>query len=875
MPSRMNKLGTLSSQLDLDSLVYHSPSPYVILSPTYDILGANAAYLHLMGRFLEEIVGHNFFEVFPPDPNAPNTHSFDVLQASLARAVTTRQPDSIALVQYNISYPTPHGMIFEERYWSAIHTPVLDERGEVAFLFQNPTDITELVKLQHETSAKQVDVDNTGDQIAGTVFGHAKALATTAKLLESERARLLNLFKQAPGFVAIVLGSQHVIDMVNEAFYQLVGHRDIIGKPALEALPELQEQGYEFLLDQVFIGGDPFVGRQMKLMLQQQPGAPLKERYVDLVYQPFTDADDKIAGIFIQGQDVTEHKLAQDALALSNERWKLAVEGTGDGVWDWDMTTGEVMYSRRFREMFGYSEQEFPSRIEAWSSRIHPEDVQGAFAMIDSAACSREPASDEYRFLCQDGSWKWVRVRGVIVAYSDQGMPTRMTGTITDISEKREADERVWYQANFDTLTGLPNRRLFRDRLGQEIKKAHRSAHSLALMFLDLDRFKEVNDLHGHDAGDLLLVEAAKRLIQCVRATDTVARLGGDEFTVILTELADLSHVEDVAEKILNNLAKPFFLNQQTVCISGSVGITLFEADASTVEQLISNADQAMYAAKHAGRNQFRFFTSSMQEKAQHRLKMANDLRTALATSQMHVLYQPVVHLASGDIVKAEALLRWNHPIWGRVDPAQFIPIAEESGLINEIGDWVFKQAVQCSKHWQSDLGKQVQISINASPVQFQSTEQGFNWLKHLQMLDLLGSNVVVEITEGLLLNASSMVADKLFAYRDAGIQVAIDDFGTGYSSMQYLKKFHIDYLKIDQSFVQEMVHDASDQAIVKSIIAMAHELGLEVIAEGIETAEQREWLLEAGCDYGQGYLFSKPVTADVFEDLISKPMAH
>jgi len=350
-----------------------------------------------------------------------------------------------------------------------------------------------------------------------------------------------------------------------------------------------------------------------------------------------------------------------------------------------------------------------------------------------------------------------------------------------------------------------------------------------------------------------------------VRASDTVARLGGDEFTVILTELTDIAHIEDVAQKILQALAAPFFVNRQTVYVSGSIGITLYGAGAGSAEQMISNADQAMYAAKNAGRNQFRYFTASMQEKAQRRLRLAHDLREALAGNQLEVVYQPVVDLATGKIVKAEALLRWNHPQLGRVGPAQFIPIAEETGLINAIGDWVFKQAAACSRQWQTQLGKTVQVSVNASPAQFHSAEQGVHWLSYLEMLGLLGNAVVVEITEGLLLNASPAVAARLFEYRDGGIQVAIDDFGTGYSSMQYLKKFDIDYLKIDQSFVRDMVSDASDRTIVKSIIVMAHELGLQVIAEGIETVAQRDLLQGAGCDFGQGFLFSKAVSADEF----------
>lgn len=868
----MSKMGPFLGRMDLEAVLDASPFPYIILSPSFVILGVNEAYLRMTRRTREEIVSQYLFDAFPPDPDAPHNANVAIFTASFNRIILTRQPDYISVVQYNIPLQTPQGQVFEERYWSIIHTPILNGRGEVVMLVQNPVDVTELVKQQQMTEVQTAPNDGSY-QIAASVFSRAKALEETNRMLDKEREHLLNLFKQAPGFVAVVRGPLHVIDMANEAFYQLVGHRDVIGKPIRIALPELIEQGYDGLLTRVYKDGKAFVGRQMKFMLEQRQGERLIERYVDFVCQPFTDTRDETAGIFIQGHDVTEQKQAQDALDVSNERLKLAVEGTGDGIWDWDMRTGVVVYSRRFRELFDYSEQDFPDRIESWLSRVHPEDLPNVWGNINSATNTNIPVSAEYRFLCHDGNWKWVRSRGIVVGLTEDGKPSRMTGTITDISEQRKSEERIWYQANFDALTGLPNRRLFRDRLEQEVKKAPRSPHTICLMFIDLDRFKEVNDLMGHDAGDLLLAQAAKRLTHCVRSSDTVARLGGDEFTVILTELTDLAHVENVAEKILEALAEPFILGKQTAYVSGSVGITLYDTDASNVEQLISNADQAMYAAKHAGRNQFRYFTPSMQEMAYRRLKLAHDLRSALPAGQLEVHYQPVIELATGNIVKAEALLRWHHPSLGQVEPAQFIPIAEETGLIKEIGDWVFREAAKCSRQWRDRFGKAVQISINASPIQIRSSDSGKSWLQHLEQLGLLGNSLAVEITEGLLLNASPTVADKLFEYRDAGIQVALDDFGTGYSSMQYLKKFDIDYLKIDQSFIRDMVNDASDRTIVKSVIVMAHELGLQVIAEGIETQEQKELLYDAGCDYAQGFLFSKAVPAQAFEKLMERTL--
>ncbi|CAN5244343.1 hypothetical protein BH11PSE11_BH11PSE11_17580 [soil metagenome] len=445
----------------------------------------------------------------------------------------------------------------------------------------------------------------------------------------------------------------------------------------------------------------------------------------------------------------------------------------------------------------------------------------------------------------------------------------------SNITEKKRAEELIWHQANYDLLTGLPNRRLFRDRLDHEIRKAHRTGLPLALFFIDLDLFKEINDTLGHDVGDTLLIEAARRVSVSVRETDTVARLGGDEFTVILAELQDAGKIEQIARQILKMLAEPFHLGGEVVFLSASIGITLYPSDTTEPESLIKNADQAMYVAKSEGRNRYSFFTRSMQEHAQTRLRLGNDLRGALAAGQLALHFQPIIDLRNGHIIKAEALLRWNHPQRGMISPTVFIPLAEESGLINEIGDWVFRQATSWAQRWSAQLGRPFQISVNKSPVQFVAQTEYMAWPQYMEELGLPGNCITVEITEGLLLNAAPSVNEKLMQFRDAGIQVSIDDFGTGHSSMSYLKKFHIDFLKIDQSFVLDMTTDAGDRAIAEAIIVMAHKLGYKVIAEGIETVEQRDMLTAADCDYGQGFLFSKAVPPEGFEALLTKDVGY
>ncbi len=444
-----------------------------------------------------------------------------------------------------------------------------------------------------------------------------------------------------------------------------------------------------------------------------------------------------------------------------------------------------------------------------------------------------------------------------------------IAGLVIHFKTIERSKAQLWKRANFDVLTQLPNRDMFRDRLSQEIKKSDRTGQPLALMLIDLDQFKEVNDTLGHDMGDILLQEAARRILNCVRESDTVARLGGDEFTVVLSQLANASHAEDIAQKIIKRLSEPFTLNLEVAHISASLGITLYPVDALDIDSMMRNADQAMYVAKNNGRNRYSHFTASLQETAQKRLRLTNDLRTALAGQQFRLHFQPIVDLHTDRIHKAEALLRWQHPVRGMVSPAEFIPLAEETHLIVEIGVWIRREALIWCERWNNLNPDGFQISINKSPVEFMDdsdSDRVESFVKELSDHGLCGKNFVFEITEELLLNADSRINTKLMALRDAGIQVSIDDFGTGYSSLSYLKKLDIDYLKIDQSFVRNLERDSNDMALCEAIIVMAHKLGLKVIAEGVESLAQRDFLTRAGCDYGQGYLFSRPVPPEEFE---------
>ncbi|MDI4634999.1 EAL domain-containing protein [Pelomonas sp. V22] len=565
----------------------------------------------------------------------------------------------------------------------------------------------------------------------------------------------------------------------------------------------------------------------------------------------------------------------QQRLRDSHARVELAAqvfEQAGEGLVVTDAGHRIVAVNPAFTQVTGYSEAEALGHTPALlrSGQHEPGFYADMARQISQTGrwegeiCNRRKTGELYV--------EWLTVSTI---YAADGSVHRHIGLFVDITRRKQDEQLIWRQANFDVVTGLPNRSMFAERLRLELAKSQRSNQPFALLFIDLDHFKEVNDTLGHSAGDALLHEAAARLQHCVRETDIVARLGGDEFTVILAELGEPVQIERIATDILQQLARPFAIAGTEVYLSASIGITVFPLDGADAELLMKNADQAMYAAKAEGRNRCQFYTPAMQESAQRRMALASDLRAALPLRQFALHYQPVVSLLDGRAHKAEALLRWQHPERGAVSPALFIPLAEESGLIHELGDWVFREATAFAAHLRAAGHAQLQIAINTSPQQYRGGGTLFqDWLAQLKQLGLPGEAIVIEITEGLLMDDQAGTNEHLLRFRDAGIQVAIDDFGTGYSSLSYLKKFDIDLLKIDQSFVRHLQPGSDDLVLCEAMIAMAHQLGLKVVAEGIETEQQRALLAAAGCDYGQGYLFARPMPAPDFERWLAGPAA-
>lgn len=559
--------------------------------------------------------------------------------------------------------------------------------------------------------------------------------------------------------------------------------------------------------------------------------------------------------------DITDKKVYQNDMQL----FKALVEKSNDGMVIFCAQTGTLLNANRsFCDNLGYTLDEVKSMHVQEIEQNMPQD----FKWQRFIASVRQKGNIIYEGLHKAKSGELLNVE-VSISYAALVTGNFITAIIRDISERKRKDEMIWFQANYDALTKLPNRYMFSDRLEQEIIKTDRNNLMLGILCLDVDNFKDVNDSLGHHNGDKLLIEIAMRIKSCIRQSDTVARLGGDEFAIIINHVTNIELIEHIAIKILTKLSEPVKLELETVYVSASIGIAMYPQDGKTPDDLLKDADHAMYLVKKNGRNGYQYFTKAMHEKAITRIELINDLHHAIKSNQFELVYQPIVNLKTGELVKAEALVRWNHPIKGLISPDQFIPLAEESGLIIEIGAWVFDEVTKQVIEWKKLYSEAIEININMSPIQFNDRDNHIllSWIKYLEANDISGSCFTVEITENAMMRGNDYedIATKIKLLHKHGIKVALDDFGTGYSSLAHLKRLDIDALKIDRSFVYNLKEDTDNLAVCEAITTMAEKLNLQVVAEGIETQEECDLLKNVGCEFGQGYFFAKPLNANKF----------
>ena len=570
--------------------------------------------------------------------------------------------------------------------------------------------------------------------------------------------------------------------------------------------------------------------------------------------------------------EITARKQAEAALRKSEERYALAALGANDALWDWDVPADRFYVSDRWAEMIGFDPADIGNKPSDWMTRVHPDDRRRLLLQIsEHFKGATRHLEIEYRLQHRSGAFRWMLMRGVSVR-NDAGEVVRLAGSQSDITARKHAEDQLRHDALHDALTGLPNRALFMDRLGQALARMRgRKGSDFSVLFIDLDRFKVVNDSLGHMAGDELLVTTAHRLLRCVRPEDTVARLGGDEFTVLIEDVPDGAEAGRVAERIQKELSAPLTLSGQEVVSTPSIGIAHGKPDYTSAEEILRDADLAMYRAKSRGRAGHAEFDPAMHKSAVALLQLESELRRAVERRELAVRYQPVVSLKTGAIAGFEALVHWNHPLRGLLRPLEFVPLAEETGLVVQIGEWVLREACRQTREWQQRYPLALTVGVNLSARQFLNVDVVDTVARALADSGLPPHNLRLELTESMLMDNAPKAAQVLAELRGLGVSLDLDDFGTGYSSLSYLHHFRLDTLKIDRSFVARGTEAGGNWEIVTAIVNLARGLRLTLIAEGVENDAQLEELRRLGCEYGQGYLFGKPLAAQEMEELLAR----
>ena len=553
-----------------------------------------------------------------------------------------------------------------------------------------------------------------------------------------------------------------------------------------------------------------------------------------------------------------------EELRLSEERYRLAVDGVNDGIWDWDHENKVIFISSRCRTILGYSENELPNKLEAWVKIVHSDDREKFLKAVESyiAGKSKKHFQMELRFKTKTGDYKWVLIKGMAII-NPEGIAVRMAGSLTDINDRRLAEERIHQMAYYDNLTGLPNRTLFTDRFSIAAANALRKKRMVAIYFLDLDNFKTINDTLGHTYGDELISDVGRHLKEQMRRGDTIARLGGDEFIIMQPNIKKIEEVNHMASRLLASFKQPWILKEREFYISASIGITVFPDDGQDVQTLMKNADTAMYKAKEMGKNNFQLYTESLNKKMLEKLNMENALRKALERNELCVHYQPQIDLKTGRIVSMEALMRWQHPISGLMNAEDFLTVAEETGLIVPIGEWVFRTAFMQLKKWHEDGNKSLRLSINISLRQFLQKNLIDTLSDAISEAEVKPEWIDLEVNEMIAFKDLEYTLLTLSRIKEMGLGIILDDFCSGYSSLNYLKQMPIDNIKIDKSFIRDLTEGSSEAKVVKALISLAHDLNLKVTAEGVETMDKLELLSKEKCDMIQGYIFSSPLSKD------------
>lgn len=690
----------------------------------------------------------------------------------------------------------------------------------------------------------------------------------TQVTLQRSRDRLFRSLIENAYDIITILSSDGTILYESPSVERTLGFApgELVGKNSFEFVhPDDIGTVHAAFLDVI---ADKMTGQGVEFRFRHKNGT---WRYLELTGTNLLQ-DAVVEGIVVNSRDVTERKLAEQALRASEERYALAMRGANDGLWDWDRRTNRVYFSSRWKSMLGWSDHEIGDAPEEWLLRIHPDDKERFRLVLDAHLQGETPNFEsEYRIQHKDGSYRFMLSRG-FATRDAQKVAVRIAGSQSDITDRKRVEEQLVQGALHDSLTGLPNRALLLDRLNRAIGRTRRSkGYGFAVLFLDLDRFKVVNDSLGHNAGDQLLIEVSRILEKCARAQDTVARLGGDEFVVLADDLRERRQAYAIAQAIHDRLAAPFNINGNVAYMTASIGITFHSDDQEEAVEYIRDSDIAMYRAKALGKARSETFDASMHAGALAQLMLETDLRHAIENNEFESWYQPIVEVSTGRIVGFESLARWRSPKRGIVAPTEFIPVAEETGLIVPLGLTMLHEACWQLHCWDSIFpGAKLYVSVNISGRQLTQTGMVQKVKDILEQTNLRPSQLRLEITESVFMSDFEQAERILKPLQEFGIKICLDDFGTGYSSLSYLRRLPIDVLKIDRSFINGIERCAKQKALVQTMIHLAQALEIEVVAEGLETREQLEHVFHLQCEKAQGYLYSRPVEAKVATQLIA-----
>ena len=812
----------------------------------------------LYGFSVEEALGQSIAEILTPDSARFFAEFYkDIL--SMAESVS---PEKIKdeYLKLELEMVCKDG----SKVWTETRMSfLLDEHGKPNAILGVTRDIAERKRAESELNQLNAELEKrVQERTAELTEEFAERRRIEVALRESE-ARYRAVLQHSLEAIYMLDGETMRILEANSAFVNLLGYTtEEITCLTLYDIVAQEKSSIDVIVQNILEGEGVNIGERC---WRKKDGSTVE---VEVTANKVQHGEQNF--IFVVARDITERKRAEKALRESEERYSLAVRGANDGLWDWNLKSGEIYFSPRWSSMLGFEESEVRSSPEEWFERVHPQDLQKLQTAIGLHLNGDTSHFEcEYRIRHSNNDYLWMLCRGLAVRSVD-GKAYRMAGSQTDITDRKWVEERLAHDALHDSLTGLPNRVLFIDRLRQRLEYAKRHPDDLfAVLFMDLDRFKIINDSLGHSVGDALLASIARHLRASLRPDDTVSRLGGDEFAILLNGVNDVSDTIRVAERILAQLKSTDMLRTVNRSSTASIGIALYTGNYTEPQELLRDADSAMYRAKALGGGRYQIFDTTMYETAVALMQIEADLKLAVENQEWQVYYQPIISLESGEVTGVEALLRWMHPKRGMILPLDFISVAEDTGLIIQIGAYVLREACAQIRAWRDSDHPKLWVSVNISGRQFQDKNLINVVEGTLRETGLSGDGLRLEITESVAMKDLVHSISVLNELNKLGVSISLDDFGNGYSSLSYLKQFPLKVLKIDGSFIRGNDSNKNGEAITSAIIFMGQTLNLEVVAEGVETEEQLKFLKSQFCDEAQGFLFGRPMPGEELGKLL------